>query len=85
MGATPSGLAQQPTSETLFFTSDVVPAIALPLYHGLGHALNVLACAPNGVVDQRQKPDSRPVNTGSPVKTAVNMEVGICALCAAVI
>jgi len=61
---------------TSIFSSDAVPAIALPLYRGLGQAPNMVACVPSGVVDQRQKPDSRPVSTGSPVKTAVNMEVG---------
>jgi len=50
VGATPSGLISDPPPSSSIFTLDALPATTLPLYPGLGQALNMLACIPNGVV-----------------------------------
>jgi len=50
MGAIPPGLISGPPPSSPIFTSDALPAATLPLYPGLGHAPNMLACIPSGIV-----------------------------------
>jgi len=50
MGASPSGpMSGSPMSSPHFFAR-CLPVTTLPLYPGLGHAPNMLACIPSGVV-----------------------------------
>jgi len=49
--ATPSRLISAPTSAIpTIFTQDALPYTTLPIYPGLGQALNMLACIPSGLV-----------------------------------
>jgi len=50
VGATPSGLISDPPPSSPIFMPDALPAETIPLYHGLGRALNMLACIRSGVV-----------------------------------
>jgi len=49
LDATPSGLISTHIPHPIF-TPDALPAATLPIYPGLGQALNMLACIPSGLV-----------------------------------
>ena len=57
LGATPSGLINDPPPSSPIFTPDALPAATLPIYPGLGQAPNMLACIPSGVVTQTTSSD----------------------------
>jgi len=50
LGAIPSRLINGPPPSSPIFVLDALPSTTLPLYLGLGQALNMLACIPSGVV-----------------------------------
>ena len=50
LGATPSGLISDPPPSSPIFMLDNLRDATLPIYPGLGQALNMLACIPTGLV-----------------------------------
>jgi len=67
MGATPSRLISNPPPSSPIFTLDALPAATFPIYAGLGHAPNMLACTPSGLVCcQHMLHNLEPTTTSQP-------------------